>query len=1392
MESTVGDILHCEERLRSTLHCDDKEKLRRKLAELQREYLKTAQRLQRAERSEAVRRHVRNRITEQNHQDQRGTEAASDLRLNPSSLTLNSSSDAAQGLPQCQGHTEGPADSDNSRRTQVIRFLLPSDAACPQMPDPSHAAPTGHRPSSSLRLRSRRSRLRWECRSAETGKCEKGQKQSEGMERAGEEEKLKSEGGDAMNEREEFFSGTDSESPSLLLTHWSAHGCTTETRDIQGKDIPGSQEQNEKYTVSKHEGEKESESLLVMPYNPTIQTEESGQEDTQNGRRKEVEKGEVGENSRGHTEDTEQNVVEKTEGKHSHDNSVELKGEKNGFTGDGKSVSLLDSCTLVEGLLFPVEYYVRTTRRMTLSQSQPDVQAVIASQLSRGRHRRSRGRGRGQNRNTHTSEHSEQRSQTNFSSLRTASADSNKPSQTVGVSAEHSQSSGEISDHISACRIDTSFSPTVTTVRPARGRRRKRGVGRGRSQMPRASLSLNVHQSAGDPKPTSTPISSWQSAQGADGPEPCLIPEETDPSTDEPHHVSSHITDPPVSSGVNGAPSSSASGHPKEVCQIFMKKNTEANGSPQNRSTSSWRSLLLPSSSPAQTSLLPLPSLLSGRLTNLDTHQDFHLPDDQFASLKLLKLRQVTREAAVEPFSSPSYNTRSSWRRTDFQCSSDPAMPLPLPLSLTPTIVNSPHHNEEQLTAAHSTDIHNLSTERKLTDTVISPSFTEEQQTENVFAEPHSISTEPKSVVQKCADDCVDEEHETVTLNSSVQPQTHMNSAERTVSTENDHVIDHPDKLEVKYPAPEKQTHLCSVAHPSEPLSCINHQAEDKVITETVFFESTLQEAPSSSCTVLQACNDVEPPGESPVKLVTVPSSPTDSNKTSEPNADLSPNRLTENQPKCSHSVSSQLILSSPLASVPCSFITPHQPSSTLTTSPKLPSLGLTPHPVTCSLTSSPCAPFLTLPPPHSPSTHDLSPPALSPSHSITYLPPILPPLSPSGQIQASAEPPLKASQHHTVESATPLTPSNRPLEDSAGEFGLKTEEMTEELVIGHMQTLKAAAGGILVDVCCFPGSSGGLCVAAAGKWAVCLWSQASASEWKLTHTWTFSEPVINVFPVLDAAGLICVTLGQLEIREVRTLSCSSLMQMLLCEGVLQAAIGVSESRVVTTSHSATGSTLQVFMLSDYSSPSCQPLESPGVCVGALAPVDGLADALIGTDEGGHLFVWNLKTGQLLCRVLLGEGFSHTACLRGYSSCGVLFVLLQHQFLNSLEEEEKEGRIKDHKTALFSLVAINPLSGKSIPATQLYPPESWTGRLCEADISGSSVVGLSQNGCACVWELGRPGASKMVWAPESDGWQLARWGGRDTLVTGHHNGDVTLHCYSQTALLLKTDSQMAF
>ncbi|KAI5090277.1 partner and localizer of BRCA2, partial [Silurus meridionalis] len=62
------------------------------------------------------------------------------------------------------------------------------------------------------------------------------------------------------------------------------------------------------------------------------------------------------------------------------------------------SSGMLTSCTLIEGLPFPVEYYIRTTRRMASAHSSVDLNAVIQSQLSNGRGRRRSNRGRGTSR----------------------------------------------------------------------------------------------------------------------------------------------------------------------------------------------------------------------------------------------------------------------------------------------------------------------------------------------------------------------------------------------------------------------------------------------------------------------------------------------------------------------------------------------------------------------------------------------------------------------------------------------------------------------------------------------------------------------------------------------------------------------------------------------------------------------------------------------------------------------------------------------------------------------------------------------------------------------------------------------------------------------------------
>eukprot|EP00063_Salmo_salar_P010854 XP_013985689.1 PREDICTED: partner and localizer of BRCA2-like [Salmo salar] len=331
-----------------------------------------------------------------------------------------------------------------------------------------------------------------------------------------------------------------------------------------------------------------------------------------------------------------------------------------------------------------------------------------------------------------------------------------------------------------------------------------------------------------------------------------------------------------------------------------------------------------------------------------------------------------------------------------------------------------------------------------------------------------------------------------------------------------------------------------------------------------------------------------------------------------------------------------------------------------------------------------------------------------------------------------------------------------------------KRDGMTEGvLMLSH--TLKAPAGGSLVDVCCVSWLSVGVYVAVAGEWEVCVWGQTNPPHWRRLHTWTFIESVMSVFPVPDAPGLLCVTLGQLEIREVRVLCCSSLSQAVLCEGEVQMVVGMSNRRLVSSSYSVATTPLQVYTLTqDGRLQGCLSLVCPTEHVRTVAAVEGQTDALIGSTHGGHVVLWNVTTGQLLRRITLGDGFTDTTCLRGYSLCGVLFVLLQHPSLCAVEEEEGG--------ALFSLVATNPLTGTVALATRLGLPKACTGRLVEVDVHGSSVVGVFQSGSVCVWQLGRRQAQEGVWFPEL-GCQLARWGAQGTVLTAHLNGDVCLHRY---------------
>ncbi|KAJ8001437.1 hypothetical protein DPEC_G00169490 [Dallia pectoralis] len=1122
------------------LHWEDTEKLRQKLALLQKEYSRTVKRLQRAERSDAERKHARSRISNLQDQGDPGSASSSYYPALPS-ISLGSPAMTVPGLAIPLGPTgvvaSCPGDPENSRGPSVC-FLLPVDDSFPLTPEPKPDPLWGHRRSPALRLRSRRSRLRW---------------------------------------------------------------------------------------------------------------------------------------------------------------------EKRGRGGNGESAEgsgLLESCTLVEGLPFPVEYYVRTTRRMASSQSHRDLQAIILSQLKRGSHRRSRR----QMTNTHTlpAEHTN---------------DSQSLSQrTVDSMTNHTPGKGESANERLTSEVGTNPSEHLPSrgcgVRPIRGRR---GRGRGRGRRLGCSLSLEPNSPSSGLDHTVTPAS--QPVPGV------VVPERL------PH----------------------SGGAGEQLYPIFRKHH------PPERSNESVRSLLR-SSSPrpdTQAHRPHIPSLFSGEpalhpgslgcvISTFDL-QDFHLPDDQFGQLKLQKLCSSSLPEP-EPFS--PYNMRR--RRANGLLRSDRAalatpFPdlLPRPLSLpvcnrlrpVGSVEPSVDHNEGQPEGLHLKDYMEQSTD----------------------CQPIGTLWSDLPVDQPIGDQLSD-----IPVDQPIGDQLSALTEDQPIGDQlSALILDQPigDQLS-DLPVDQQIGDQLSTLTLDQPL---RDQLSDLPVDQSINIHSVDR---WTRCSFLQTEADTDHPTKSSTEFPSI-----------RPETDANSSSFLLPSP------SLRLLSSSPSAHTHHK----HALSFPLTSSSPLPSLGVTPDPV---LPSSP--PTLTLPLPASPSTQTLSPPPLSPCPSTT-----LPPCPPSQVDSLSRPTPLPVThprRHTPPPSPTPLSPSNPPQlpVQPAGSLreggeGRSTEEVredmegeremdeTEESVLMLTHTLNSPAGGSLVDACCVSWPLLGVCVAVAGDREVCVWGQTATPEWRRLHTWNFIEPVISVFPVPDAPGLLCVTLGQLEIREARVLCCSSLSQTALCEGEVQTVMGVPNARLVSSSHSESTPSLQVYTLStDGSLQTTWFLVSPTERVQNLAAVEGQADALIGSTHGGHLVLWNVTTGHLLRSLILGDCFMDTVCLHGYSLCGVLFVLLQHPSLPSLGDvDERKGG------ALFSLVAINPLTGAIAPATRVVLPKACLSPdlgLVEVDVRGSGVVGVLRSGSVCVWQLDGCRGLQGEWLPGL-GCHIARWADQGTLLTAHLNGDVCLHRY---------------
>ncbi|XP_028827958.1 uncharacterized protein palb2 [Denticeps clupeoides] len=349
----------------------------------------------------------------------------------------------------------------------------------------------------------------------------------------------------------------------------------------------------------------------------------------------------------------------------------------------------------------------------------------------------------------------------------------------------------------------------------------------------------------------------------------------------------------------------------------------------------------------------------------------------------------------------------------------------------------------------------------------------------------------------------------------------------------------------------------------------------------------------------------------------------------------------------------------------------------------------------------------------------------------------------------------------HTPSPATPDTPTANQGADS------QTPRPPTGRTLRLTHVIKGAVAGCVRDVCVVRWPDGRWCVCVAGEFGVCVWSQETNQQLSLKHTWSFKQSVASLFAVPDSRGLLCVTLGDVDVAEARVLSAGSFTQTVVCEGAcLQTVVGVFKCRLACSSAQKMQQTVQVHTVNEEGSVVASVnLDTPEQHVVGLAAVEGQPDALIGWTDHGALLIWNVEAGRLLQKVELRPNTPLSSLLHGHSYRGVLCVWFRCVCVSG-NQKVSPG------SPDFTLMALNPLSGKS---TQLMSVHTHTTqRLLEWDVIGSALVGVFQSGSMVLWEV-RRGRRTALKTDLCGSCHLARWAGPNVLLTGHASGDVGLY-----------------
>ncbi|XP_054436928.1 partner and localizer of BRCA2 isoform X6 [Pteronotus mesoamericanus] len=181
---------------------------------------------------------------------------------------------------------------------------------------------------------------------------------------------------------------------------------------------------------------------------------------------------------------------------------------------------------------------------------------------------------------------------------------------------------------------------------------------------------------------------------------------------------------------------------------------------------------------------------------------------------------------------------------------------------------------------------------------------------------------------------------------------------------------------------------------------------------------------------------------------------------------------------------------------------------------------------------------------------------------------------------------------------------------------------------------LKNPSGSCPVDVSAMWWEIAGIkepCIVTACEYAVSLWKPLDIWQWEKMYSWHFTEfPVLQIVPVPDVCNLVCVALGNLEIREIRALLCfsdgRSEKQVLLTSGNIQAVLGLTKRRLVSSIRTLCDQQIEIVTIAeDGGSKEKQFLMPLEETVQTFAEVQGMQEALLGTTIMNNIVIWFLE-----------------------------------------------------------------------------------------------------------------------------------------------------------------------